>query len=299
MTRMPTFSEFTVSWLSTWAVVKLKASAYREYESLIRIHLVPSIGELPLDEVTAERIQAYVAAKVAAGYSSRSVNNHVIVLRRVLQTAVEWGLLLENPVDMVARPRIERSEMSYLTPDELSRLIDATPASWRLLLALPAFGGLRKGECLALEWTDFGFDPLRVSITKSVRNKVVSTPKTRNSIATVVLPESLSSYIAQRRRQASGNKLVFCRHDGSPLPDSFPNKLLQRSLNAAGLSSIRFHDLRHSWAVAHIRAGTDIKTLAALGRWSSTTTLLETYAHVMPSMGGDAVARFDDLFTTD
>ena len=101
--------------------------------------------------------------------------------------------------------------------------------------------------------------------------------------------------IEQRRRQAGGHRLVFCKADGSPLSDATPNRVLDRALAAAYLPSMRFHDLRHSWAVAHLRAGTDVKTLAALGRWSSPTTLLETYAHVIPTIGGEAVRRLDAL----
>ena len=289
------FRDFCVSWLATWAIVRLKASGYREYESIVRVHLAPAFGELMLDEVSVYRIQTYVACKIAAGLAPRSVKNHVIVLKRILSTAVDHGMIIENPVDKVAMPRIERSEMSFLTPDQLRRLIEATPPSWRLLISLSALCGLRKGEVLALTWDDIDLEATTLSVNKSTRGGIVSTPKTWASFSAVPLPESVSSLIAQRRRQAGGHSLVFCKADGSPLSDTTPNRILAKALTTAGLPSIRFHDLRHTWAVAHLRAGTDIKTLAALGRWSSPTTLLETYAHVIPSIGGDAVRRLDAL----
>ena len=289
------FGEFTLSWLATWAAVKLKASAYREYESIARRHLMPAFGDLDLSHVTTERIQVYMAGKLEDGMSGRSVVNHTIVLKRILGTAVDYGLIPENPVDKIAQPRVERSEMSFLTPEELHRLIEATPSSWRLLIALPALCGLRKGETLALEFSDVSTEAMSISITKSMRGGMASSPKTSSSVSTIPLPESLLPLIEQRRRQARGHRLVFCRSDGSPLSDTTPNRVLARALAYAGLPSIRFHDLRHSWVVAHLRAGTDIKTLARLGRWSSTTTLLETYAHVIPSIGGDAVQRLDRL----
>ncbi|KAF0209032.1 MAG: integrase family [Actinobacteria bacterium] len=292
-----TFAEFSRSWLSTWAIVRLKASGYREYESIVRLHLIPHFGELTLDEVTVYRIQVYIADKIALGLAPRSVKNHVIVLKRILGTAVDYGLLRENPVDKVASPRIERSEMSFLTPEQIRQLIEATPASWRLLIALPALCGLRKGEILALEFDDIDTEAKTISITKSMRGGIVSTPKTSSSVATLSLPESLLPLIEHRRRQAGGHKLVFCKSDGSPLSDATPNRILARALIKAGLPTIRFHDLRHSWAVAHLRTGTDIKTLAYLGRWSSTATLLETYAHVLPAIGGDAVDRLDRMIS--
>jgi integrase len=289
------FGDFAISWLATWAIVKLKASAYREYESIVRLHLMPEFGQINLDEVTTYRIQVYVADKMAAGLAPRSIKNHVIVLKRVLGTAVDYGLLLENPVDRVALPRVERSEMRFLAPAQLRDLIEATSPSWRLLIALPALCGLRKGELLALTWDDIDTDAMALSISKSIRDGIISTPKTASSVSTVPLPQSLLPWIEQRRRQAGGHRLVFSKADGSPLSDATPNRVLARALVDAYLPSIRFHDLRHSWAVAHLRAGTDVKTLAQLGRWSSSTTLLETYAHVLPASGGDAVRRLDRL----
>lgn len=289
------FESFALEWLATWAIVKLKASGYREYEGIVRRHLIPELGESLLVDISPQQIQSFVARKIAVGLSPRTVGNHIIVLKRVLETAVDYGLLAENPVDKVAMPRIERSEMSFLLPSELSQLIEATSPPWKLLLALPAFIGLRKGEVLALQWSDIDLDAMTISISRSMRGGIVTTPKTRGSIATLPLPELVSSLMADRRRQAGGHKLIFCKSDGSPLSDATPNRILSRSLVRAGLPSIRFHDLRHSFVVAHLSAGTDIKTLASLGRWASTSVLLETYAHVLPTMGGDAVRRLDRL----
>jgi integrase len=293
--NMALFEPFCISWLATWAAVKLKASAYQEYESVTRLHLIPAFGDLRLEELGPDRIQSYVASRLTDGLASRTVDNHLIVLKRILGVAVDYGLIAENPVNFVARPRVERAEMKFLTPSQLRELIEATEPSWRLLIAMAGLCGLRKGEILALEWSDLDLEAMTVAITKSMRAGVTSSPKTRSSIGQIPLPETLSSYIAQRRRQAGGHKLVFCRRDGRPLSDSLPNRVLDRALIAAHLPSIRFHDLRHSWAVAHLRAGTDIKTLAALGRWSSPMTLLQVYAHVIPAIGGDAVRRFDEF----
>lgn len=287
------FGPFAISWLATWAAVKLKASAYREYESVTRRHLIPAFGELRLYQLRSDRIQDYVASRLTDGLAPRTVDNHVIVLKRMLGVAVDYGLIPENPVDLVARPRSERAEMKFLQPNELQRLLAATPESWRLLIALPALVGLRKGECLALLGSDFDLDACTVSITKSMRGGTVASPKTRWSVGVCPFPQSLSPLVARRR--TSGSALIFSKSDGSPLSDATPNRVLGRALEAAGLPQIRYHDLRHSWAVGHLRAGTDVKTLAALGRWSSPMTLLETYAHVIPTIGGEAVKRFDEF----
>lgn len=295
------FSDFCTSWLVTWAIVRLKASGYREYESVVRLHLVPAFGDLSLDAITTERIQVYIADRIKNGLAPRSVDNHVIVLKRILGTAVDYRLISENPVDRVARPRGERPEMSFLTPPQLRQLIDACEPSWALLIALPALVGLRKSECLSAEWADLDLENMTISVSKSVRGGVITaTAKTRSSVSKVPLPEALSPYIAQRRRHADGHKLVFSKGNNglTPLSDATPNRVLDRALKAAYLPPMRFHDLRHSWAVAHLRAGTDIKTLAHLGRWASPATLISTYAHVI-GVGGDAVRAFDEYYAKD
>lgn len=291
------FAEFSRTWLATWAIVRLKASGYREYESIVRLHLVPHFGELPLSEITPEAIQKWVASSITADVAPATARNRLIVLKRVLETAAEYGLIAENPVDSVAFPRVERSEMKYLSPAEVRRLLDTTPKSWRLLLALPALCGLRKGECLALEWSDIDTEAMTISVSKTMRSGRVTSPKTSSSKSIVPVPETLSPLIAQRRRRAGNHPLVFCKSNGRPLSDATPNRICSQALEKAGLPHIRFHDLRHSWAVAHIKAGTDLKTLAHLGRWSSPESLLQTYSHVI-GIGGDAVRRFDEFMSS-
>ena len=261
----PSLADFSISWLATWAVVKLKASAFREYESVVRRHLVPAFGHRRLDAITTEDIQVYVAGKIEAGFAPRTVDNHVIVLKRILGTAVDYGLIGENPVKKVARPRYERPEMRFLAPGQVRELLDAVEPAWRLLIALPVLCGLRKGEVLGLMWDDIDIESMQIRVNKSMRGGIITSPKTPMSISTIPLPESLLPLIERRRKQAGDHELVFSKRDGSPLADATPNRVLERALVAAHFPRVRFHDLRHSWAVAHLRAGTDIKTLTALG----------------------------------
>lgn len=293
--RPPSFGAFASEWLATSAAVRLKQSALCEYEGVVRLHLAPRFGDLSIDAVTVERVQTFIAASLAAGVAARTVCNRVIVLKAILATAVDYGLLAENSADKVAMPRIERSETAFLTPAQLRQLIAATPPAWALLLALPAMAGLRVGECRALLWSDLDTEAMTVSVTKSMRGGVVTSPKNPGSVALVPVPEALRPYIEQRRNRAEDHALMFSKADGRPVADSTPGRILARSLSAAGLPHIRFHDLRGSWTVAHLKAGTDLKTLARLGRWSSEQTLLSRYAHVI-GIGGDAVKRFDELF---
>lgn len=296
--EVPSFGEFSQSWLATWATVRLRESAFREYESIVRLHLVPEFGSVRLTDITPESVQNWVAATLSRDCAPSTARNRAIVLKAVLQSAFEYGFITKNPVQSVAFPRLERREMAFLTPSQVRQLIEATPPAWRLLIGLAALCGLRVGEIRALEWSDLDTEAMTVSVSKSMRNGIVSSTKTTSSRSLVPMPESLRPLIEARRSQAGGHSLVFCKRDGEPLSDSTPGRVLNRALESAGLPRIRFHDLRHAWAVAHIKSGTDLRTLAHLGRWASPQTLLNTYSHVI-GIGGDAVRRFDEFMSQD
>lgn len=295
------FEQLAATWLSTVATVTLKPSGFKSYESIIRNHLLRVYGDMPIQMITAAGVQAYVADRVASGLSQRTVTNHVQVMRRLMTYAAGNGLIESNPMTSVATPRLEpaATRLRYLTPVQLRQLIEATAPAWRVLIATACLTGLRKGEQLALTFSDIDFDKRTISVNKTIRNSVVTSPKTPWSVGAIPLPESLVPLLEERRHKVPDpDGLVFCRKDGSALPSHVPNTVLVKALEAAGLPSVTWHEMgRHSWVVAHLQAGTDIPTLTRLGRWKTADVLLSTYAHVLPSAGGDAVRKLDELMS--
>lgn len=294
-----TFGELTSTWLDQVARVTLKKSGFKSYEAMCRLHLVPAFGDKLIDAITSSEVQGYVADRVRSGSSERTVSNERHVMKRLMAYAVERGFVEANPVTPVASPRQEpaATRVRYLQPDQLRQLLAATPPAWRILIAMACMTGLRKGEQLALRFSDIDFDKRTISVTKTIKQGRVTSPKMPWSIGVVPLPESLVPMLEERRHKAPDpDGLIFCRRDGSPLPDSLPNRVLAKALEAAGLPAVSWHEAgRHSWVTAHLQAGTDIPTLTRLGRWKSADVLLSVYAHVVPTAGKEAVRRLDDL----
>ncbi|MDO9555998.1 MAG: site-specific integrase [Coriobacteriia bacterium] len=203
------------------------------------------------------------------------MRNHVQVLRQILEYGVMCGLITENPVSKVVLPRQERPEMHYLTGDELHELIEATSPSWRLLVAMAALTGTRKGEQLALQFSDCDIERRSMTITKSMRDVVVASTKTRASVGMVPLPGSLIPLVDQRRRQVvDPNGLIFCRRDGLPLSDGSPNRELAKALSVAGLPDLHLHDLRKAYASHLAAAGrTPAYLEEVMGHRSYSTTM--------------------------
>lgn len=294
------FRELVATWLDTVASVELKPSGFKSYEAVCRNHLVPAFGESPVDGITSARIQVFVADKMKAGLSARTVTNIVHILKRLMNHAVTSGLIESNPLTSVSAPRQEpeSTRVRYLTPEQLQQLIEATPPAWGVLIATAFLTGLRKGEQLALRFTDLDFDKRTISVSHTMqRDGSVTSPKTAWSVGVVPMPESLVPLLQERRGKVPDpDGYVFCRRDGRPLPSHLPNVVLAKALEAAGLPSVSWHEMsRHSWVVAHLQSGTDIPTLQRLGRWKTADVLLSTYAHVLPASGGDASRRVDEL----
>lgn len=297
------FKELVATWLDTIASVELKPSGFKSYEAICRLHLVPAFGDTPVDEITSAMVRGYVAEKTKARLSARTVTNTVHVLKRLMMYAATSNLIESNPLTSVSAPRQEpeSTRVRYLTPEQLQQLIEATPPAWRVLIATACLTGLRKGEQLALRFTDLDFEKRTISVSKTIRNGVVTSPKNSWSVGVVPMPDSVAELLLERRRKVTDRDgYVFCRKDGSPLPSHVPNRILATALSAAGLPGVTWHEAtRHSWVVAHLAAGATVPEIQSLGRWKTPEVLLSVYAHLLPNAHAQAAQRVDALVNSE
>ena len=140
--------------------------------------------------------------------------------------------------------------------------------------------GLRRGELLALLWTDLDIENKTISVTKQVNRikgqLVVNQPKTQNSIRTLAIPQQAVDLQVEEHRKHPSNPFMFPSPATGEMyyPDSVVN-LHKKILKDAGLEHIRFHDLRHTFATMALQNGVDIKTLSSmLGHYDAGFTLL-------------------------
>ena len=156
--------------------------------------------------------------------------------------------------------------------------------------------GQSRGELLALLWTDLDLDRHTISVSKSVLGRngelKVSAPKTRHSIRTVVIPQQAVDLLIQEHELHPDNPYMF----PSPVtgtmyhPDA-AGRIHRKLLKEAGIESVRFHDLRHTFATLALQNGVDIKTLSGmLGHYSSGFTL-DTYTHITDKMQQEAAEK--------
>ena len=162
--------------------------------------------------------------------------------------------------------------------------------------------GLRRGELLALLWTDLDIENKTISVTKQVNRingrLVVSPPKTQNAVRTLAIPQQAVDLLVAEHQKHPSNPYLFPspKTGGMFDPDSFRHTH-DKILKAIGAEHIRFHDLRHTFAILSLKNGVDVKTLSgALGHYSAGFTL-STYTHATAEMKRDAAETIGNVIS--
>ena len=302
-------------WYEVYAEPRLREKTKDYYLNYIGNHIVPELGNTLLEKLTtiqiqkfyndlqkSGRIQRYTHIKLKdKGLSTRVVRGIHTLLNNCLEQAVAERLLLVNPAKGCRLPKLEKREMKVLPEDKIKPYL--MEADKRGLLApfyLELTTGLRRGELLALLWTDLDVENRTISITKQVNRikgeLVVSLPKTQNSVRVLPVSQQAVDLMVEEHKKHPGNPYMFPspKTGGMFDPDSFRHTH-EKILKTIGAEHIRFHDLRHTFATLSLKNGVDVKTLSStLGHYSAGFTL-STYTHATPEMMREAADTMGDV----
>ena len=312
-----TVAEWVRLWFETYSKPSIREQTAYYYNNYIEKHIVPGIGGIKLDKLTTLQIQQFYNKLKTSGRVQRyehielkdkGLSNRFIrgvhgVLNSALEQAVKERLITTNPAEGCKLPKIEKKEMKVLLPEQIGAYLQE--ANKRGLL--PAYyleltSGLRRGELLALLWTDLDVENMTISVTKQV-NRIsgqlkVSQPKTSNSIRTIPIPKQAVDLLILEHEKHPNSPYMFPSPKTGTMydPDSFRHTH-EKILAAAGIEHIRFHDLRHTFATLSLQNGVDVKTLSnTLGHYSAGFTL-DTYTHATQRMkreGADTIGSVID-----
>ena len=299
--------EYLDTWLKGSVYGTVRRSTYDRDSYLVNNHIKPVLGGMKLKKLNSAHVQSFYRDRLDAGLSASTVHKIHDFLRRGLAQAVKWHLLPRNVADVVKPPRPVPTEMVALSADDTRRLLEAAGEDrLEALYILAVHTGMRQGEILALRWQDVDMEndviSVRRTLTRSGGKVAFGEPKTQKSRRSIRLTpqagEALRSHLKRQLRDMEilGDRyqdqgLVFTTDTGGPIN---PSNLRQRSfaplLKRAGLPHMRFHDLRHTCATLLLSRGVHPKFVQELLGHATIAITLDTYSHVMPSMG-DATAR--------
>ncbi len=309
-TPRQTVEQFLTEWLEGHKT-SIRSRTHERYATYVRLHIVPVIGHIQLQKLTAQHIKALYAKKLGEGLSPTTVNCLHGVLHKALEDAVKWELVVKNVCHIVDPPRRAHYEITTLTMEQAKKLLETAKGhNMEALFILALTTGMRRGEILALKWQDVSF----IEKTIQVRRTFTRTPghryveaetKTKKSRRNIVLPQIVVDVLIQHRvnqaeaRSEAGEHwqerdLVFCTSLGTPLN---PNKVLERFktlLKRAALPHMRFHDLRHSAATILLTMHVHPKIVQELLGHNQISMTMDIYSHVLPTMQGDAMSQLND-----
>lgn len=306
-----TFGEFWENWLS---IVKprLRINTWLQYKGLGKYHLLPALGDLQLSQIKPMEIQSLYAAKLKAGFGTRTVQLMHAVLRNALRFAEKQGVIPVDPTRRVDKPKLAKKEMEILTDDQVrGLLIVAGDKDLGVLLQVAITTGMRRGELLGLRWSDVDWAAATIRVRRQLqripdRGLVFSEPKSKSGIRTVQLGsytlKKLMQYKnCQDREFAAGeNKenLIFPSSDGTPKEPRVLVTQFKALLVKAGINpKIRIHDLRHTAASLMLMSGMELIRIARQLGHSKPSITLDIYGHLIPGLENDAAQRLDELVT--
>ena len=313
-------SKLTVGdWLDIWEKEYLgdvKPFTVASYKGQIKNHIKPALGAVRLEELAPHTIQSFYNALGKPqgnkpGLSPKSIKNVHGILHKALQQAVENQYIRFNPADVCKLPRVERKELQPLDEQQIPLFLKAIKShQFEALYTVTLFTGMREGEALGLRWSCVNFKDGTITIDKQLQQEkkkngqyVFASLKNGKSRVITPAPWVMDYLNAHRVKQAEArlkagpvwenSGLVFTDDVGHHLTISTVYNNFKKIVASIGCPNVRFHDLRHSYAVASIRAGDDIKTVQGnLGHATAAFTL-DVYGHVTDQMKRASAERME------
>lgn len=313
-------SKMTVGeWLDIWTrdyLGGVKPFTVRSYTDQIKNHIKPALGAVKLEALNTHTIQGFYNGLGAEkdgkpGLSPKTVKNIHGVLHKALQQAVAVGYIRFNPAEYCTLPRVIKKDLAPLDEVQSKAFLQAIRGQrFETLFTVTLFTGLREGEALGLTWDCVDFAKGTILVNKQLQREkkkngaYVFAPLKNDKVRMITpAPWAMQVLRTQRAKQSEqrlkagplweDSGLVFTNEIGHHLAIHTVYKDFKKVAAAIGRPDARFHDLRHSYAVAAIRAGDDIKTVQGnLGHATAAFTL-DVYGHVTDQMKQASAARME------
>ncbi|MBX9190148.1 site-specific integrase [Bacteroides sp. K03] len=269
----------------------VKKSTISAYSLLIENHLLPTFGEMC--HIEESMVQEFVFQKLENKLSQKSIKDILIVLRMILKYGVKNKFLEYSQIDIKFPTERERHDIEILSKSNHKKIINHIQEHFtfkNLGIYICLSTGLRIGEICALRWQDIDTESGVISIKQTIQRiylieeserrteLVLDTPKTKNSIRDIPMTRDLIKLLKPLKKVVNATYFVLTNESKPTEPRTYRNyyKLFLKDL---GISDLKFHGLRHSFATRCIESKCDYKTVSVLLGHSNISTTLNLYVH--------------------
>jgi len=306
-----TVKEYLESWLLS-KKASLKPATWTHYNKLARNYIIPALGNKKIRDLETNQIQSFYNQLVSNNVGAYTVRKIHTSLHSAMNHALKSNLINRNPASAAITPSEPNREMNFLDDDQVDQFLDAASGHrWEALYQLAISTGMRQMEILGLKWKDIDW---RSKIIKVERQLVrpdlgearFMPTKTKNGKRAIALGSKTISVMRNHQKsqmldaEKAGSSwkkfgLIFTTSKGTPI---HPRNLLRNFktlLRDAGLSEIRFHDLRHTAASLMLNHGIPVIVVSRRLGHARPSITLDVYGHLMPTMQDEAARLMDEL----
>ena len=309
-------SQWLDRWLEEYVAPSVRPSTLEGYRGYIKRNIKPHLGEKPVGKITTEDVQQMYQELREHGrqeahprYGHRLAGGTIRrihgVFHEAMDAAVREKLVAKNPAEGIALPKKQTTPKRVLNDSQLERFMEAIQEDtvWHDFFYTELTTGLRRGEICGLMWLDFDEAHGTLSIRRTVHAQkggslTTGETKTGTGKRTITLPPSTARLLADRKAK-SYSEWIFpdpLRPERPTNPGSAYTRM-KTLLKRAGLPSLRFHDLRHTFATHALASGVDAKTLSGILGHTQASFTLDTYTHVTGDMQKRAAEIVGDFMT--
>lgn len=292
-----TFSDAACLWLKDSQLSLKGASVYR-YENLLNTHILPAFANQRIDQITGTDINVFLTTKLVAGrvdgkggLSPTYVRSIMLVMKAVLAYAAENRMCIPLQ-SKISKPQPIAKELPVLTQDEQKLLVNMCLTQideTKVCVLLSLYAGLRIGEVCALEWEDIDLENRLIHVRKTVSRVSGTVGDMVRSTLVIAQPKTIASFrdipicswlipVLEQVHDMQSSSFVASSRAGFISPRTFDYRY-HKLLKTAGIQTINYHALRHTFATRCIEAGIDVKTLSELLGHTDASITLNTYVH--------------------
>lgn len=292
--EVPTLREFAPRFIDGHARAnQQKPGGIAQKELVLRVHLIPHLGQKRLDAIGPEDVQRLKLA--LNGKAPKTVNNVLTVLSTMLKKAVEWDVIDRMPCTIRLIKCSPRS-MDFYDSEEFERLLTAArtyDARAHLIVLLGGEAGLRAGEMRALEWTDINFAKQQLCIQRGDWRGQISATK-GGRLRYVPMTARLAAALHAHRHLRSPR--VLCRPDGRPLNENAVRHLVMQAASRGKLRCSGPHMLRHTFCSRLAMQGAPARAIQELAGHRDLSTT-QRYMHLSPQVADQAIRLLEPSHT--
>lgn len=277
--KVPTVSEYAKISLQLHSQTR-KASTSYDYETSIRLHILPKFGKVRLDKIKPSDIQLWQNALLKK-LKPRRVRNIRATFNTIFSDALRDEIIDKNPISLIKTPKLDKIDVKAFSLEEMKKIIATATGEMKAFTALGFFTGMRSGEIIGLRWEDVDFKNREIHIKQAIKMGVISTPKTKSSIRTIDMLDNLVPYLQEQYKlTGKHNSYVFLNKDDEHYYDikRIRDSKWKRLLKECEIEYRTIYQMRHTFATVMIENKEDILWVSNMLGHSDSSMTLQMYA---------------------